>query len=462
MRQGGADNISYIDCDGNLVTGVTVPFLETICAHEIITPGCSNLIDIGLCAPCEPCCLPEVISATTSTEPPPEESGSGESGESGSSGSGESGSGSGGCVPIGTFDFILPDAALGVPYEYRQSLDVDGATPPFDIVIIDIPSWMSITVDPDTNEVVFSGTPDASGESNVFFNVTNCEDGLMEVGTFIFVDESGATANAGDDIIACAVDGSVVLSGSIGGTADNSIWTTFGDGTFDDATLLNATYTFGSGDIAANMALLRLTAYIGATPVADDDTTLFIVTSAIATFDYTVPNASEQYCRCEPSNPACVGNPISPNFTGGGFAGTFTGTAGLLFFDTGASPSPTGQVDIANTPVGTYTVTNTVDTGCGDPDVDTATIEILPLPEVIVEYPPGTFTTSDGDQSPVTTGSDPGIFFSSYSATPAGLTINASTGVISPSTSSPGTYTVTRIATTAFCPNSKTTFVIIT
>ena len=39
------------------------------------------------------------------------------------------------------------------------------------------------------------------------------------------------------------------------------LWTTSGDGTFDDDALLNATYTPGTGDIGNGLVTLTLTAY---------------------------------------------------------------------------------------------------------------------------------------------------------------------------------------------------------
>jgi hypothetical protein len=66
------------------------------------------------------------------------------------------------------------------------------------------------------------------------------------------------TANAGADAEIC--EGS---SHTLSGSATNQqsvLWTTAGDGTFDDATLTNATYTPGSGDIAGGSVMLTLTA----------------------------------------------------------------------------------------------------------------------------------------------------------------------------------------------------------
>lgn len=93
------------------------------------------------------------------------------------------------CVAIGVIEFSLPDASEDIAYEYRKSLEVDGATAPFNLVVTSKPDWMTIVVDEDTNEIVFSGTPtDPGGPDEVNFTITNCSgSGLLEVGTFITV-----------------------------------------------------------------------------------------------------------------------------------------------------------------------------------------------------------------------------------------------------------------------------------
>jgi hypothetical protein len=66
------------------------------------------------------------------------------------------------------------------------------------------------------------------------------------------------------------------------------------------------------------------------------------VTPAVATFSYGGP-----YCP-NAANP-------SPTFSGGGIAGTFSSTSGLVFVST-----TTGEVNLAASTPGTYTITNTI------------------------------------------------------------------------------------------------------
>jgi len=67
------------------------------------------------------------------------------------------------------------------------------------------------------------------------------------------------TADAGSDTLICGDD-----TYTLSGTATNQqsvLWTTNGDGTFDDATIAGATYSPGSDDITNGIATLTLTAY---------------------------------------------------------------------------------------------------------------------------------------------------------------------------------------------------------
>jgi gliding motility-associated-like protein len=66
-------------------------------------------------------------------------------------------------------------------------------------------------------------------------------------------------AYAGENITLCAPD-PLTLSQAAAMDYSALLWTTSGDGTFDDASLLNPTYTFGPNDIAAGGVILTLTA----------------------------------------------------------------------------------------------------------------------------------------------------------------------------------------------------------
>ena len=96
--------------------------------------------------------------------------------------------------------------------------------------------------------------------------------------------------------------------------------------------------------------------------------TVTISTAATASFSYP----GTPYCSGE-SNPA-------PVFSGGGIAGTFSSTAGLVFTNV-----TTGQVNLAASTPGIYTVTNTIPAGSGcGPVAATSTIEVKSGPTVSI------------------------------------------------------------------------------
>ena len=97
-------------------------------------------------------------------------------------------------------------------------------------------------------------------------------------------------------------------------------------------------------------------------PEVTATTNITITALPVATFSY--PNAS--YCQ-NSTNP-------SPVFSGGGVAGTFSSSPGLSL-----NPA-TGQINLASSTPGTYTVTNTI-ASSGDVQlvIATATITIDPV-----------------------------------------------------------------------------------
>ena len=136
--------------------------------------------------------------------------------------------------------------------------------------------------------------------------------------------------------------------------------------------------------------------------------------------------------------PFCTSQATAQNisFSGGSGAytgGTFSSTAGLTI-----NPS-TGAIIPSTSTAGTYTVTYLIPAsgGCAAVPV-TTTVTIDPLPTAVISYVGAPFCISVATAQPVTLTGTGGVF----SATPGGLSINASTGAILPSASAANTYTV--------------------
>lgn len=253
------------------------------------------------------------------------------------------------------------------------------------------------------------------------FSITGVQSGGTCVSTDIQTTTINAlpVVNAGSDQSICAGQ-TATLNGSITGGASTGIWTTSGSGSFNNSSLLNATYTPSSLDIAAGIVTLTLTSDDPAGPCGQvsDNLTLTIIPSDDAGFSY----ASGTYCS--------TGTDPTPSINTPG--GTFSFSPAGLVINTS-----TGTVDLdASTPQ-TYTITYTTNGAC--PNSSSVSFTITNGFDAEFSYS-GPYC--EGDTNPLpnhTTGSD-GV----YSATPAGLNfVNNSTGEIDLSGSSPGVYTVT-------------------
>ncbi|GAB2964090.1 hypothetical protein GCM10027048_36770 [Hymenobacter coalescens] len=296
------------------------------------------------------------------------------------------------------------------------------------------------------------------------------------------------------------------LGGTVGGSATGGTYTSSGTGTFSpNATTLNATYTPSAADVAAGTVTLTLTSTNpAACSAAAAQVVLSLTAPAVADFSYP---STTTYCAGSTSTvtptlgtgatagtfSSTSGLVIDPA-TGvinlaGSTAGTYTvtntlaatgacgavtatstvtitpaasaafsygagtycvsgtnptatvtGTAGGTFSSTtGLSlNATTGAINLAASTPGTYTVTYTVGTACSA--TATATVTITTAPVATFSYATANYCAgATGTVAPAFgTGASGGTFSST-----AGLSINASTGVINLAASTAGTYTVT-------------------
>ncbi|RZK47439.1 MAG: gliding motility-associated C-terminal domain-containing protein, partial [Pedobacter sp.] len=155
------------------------------------------------------------------------------------------------------------------------------------------------------------------------------------------------------------------------------------------------------------------------------------------------------------TDPARVCEPLTVDITAP--AVTAGSTAGITFqYYTDAA----GTITLANPSAiaisGTYYIRSTNANGCVS-DLEPVVVIIDPLPVATISYPGSPFCAATGTVPVTHTGTTGGT----YTVSPAGLTINGTTGQINPGTSTPGTYTVTYSFTNGTCPNTTTTTVTI-
>ncbi len=149
--------------------------------------------------------------------------------------------------------------------------------------------------------------------------------------------------------------------------------------------------------------------------------------------------SSGTYCTTSPNPTPAILNPAG---------GTFSAPAGLAFVN-----NATGQVNIAGSVPGTYTVSFASNAPC--PNITSAQISIVTVNNAGFSYN-GPYC--QGGVNPVAASSGGGTS-GTYSATPAGLIfVNTSTGEIDLSKSAAGTYTITNtIAASGTCPGGMST-----
>ena len=169
--------------------------------------------------------------------------------------------------------------------------------------------------------------------------------------------------------------------------------------------------------------------------------TVTVTSPTVVTLSY--PAAS--YCRSSATNPTATATPTG---------GTFSSTAGLSL------NTSTGTINLAQSQPGTYSVAYTSGGSC--PGTATASITITAAPTAGFSYAGG--SRCAGTTGTLTPTLAPGATAGTFSASPAGLSLNASTGAINLSQSQADTYTVTNsIAAANGCAaTSATTSVVLT
>ena len=235
------------------------------------------------------------------------------------------------------------------------------------------------------------------------------------------------------------------LAGTVTGSATTGTYTTSGTGTFSpNATALNATYTPSAADVTGGSVTITLTSTVAPCAPATATLALSIGRPAVATFTY--PTATT-YCAGSTST-------VTPTLGTGATAGTFTVSpaTGLTINAT------TGVITLSTSTAGTYTVTNTVAaSGACAAATATATVTITPATSAAFSYAASSYCVSGTtNPTPTITGTTGGTFSST-----TGLSLNATTGVITLASSTPGTYTVTYTVAGA-CGSSATASVTIT
>ncbi len=213
--------------------------------------------------------------------------------------------------------------------------------------------------------------------------------------------------------------------------------------------VISATITGNLGGVFSALSGLTLnTSTGGITPSTSTPGTYTVTYTTIGPCPQTSSSAititaSDSPTLSYPSYSSCINVDRSVSFTpsltiaGGGF---FVSPGGL------AIDSSTGVITPSISSVGSYTIEYTLPGVCSE--TVSVSFEILPADDPTFSFSESSYCSNLLNSIAPTILRTPGGIFS---ASPEGLSFNSSTGVISPSASTPGTYTVT-YTTSGLCP----------
>jgi hypothetical protein len=225
----------------------------------------------------------------------------------------------------------------------------------------------------------------------------------------------------------------------------------------------NVFRTGTSGGTYTSTSGLSINGSTGAVALATSTAGTYLVTYTVtaaggcAVFSTTAPitiNAAPNVTISYASSPYCSNVAIATVTRVGTSGGTYTSTAGLTI------NAATGEVNIATSTAGTYSVTYSVAAAGGCALFSTTTnITITAAPTATIAYTASLYCSNSGTANVIRTGTNGGT----YSST-TGLSINPTTGDVTLATSTAGTYTVTyTVAAAGGCAiYSTTTSLIIT
>jgi hypothetical protein len=300
---------------------------------------------------------------------------------------------------------------------YSSVLPVAGSILPNN----NIPNGINLTSNPIQQIVSAYTYCDTDGSATI-----NAGDTYTLVSTFTLTVNPAPTASIAGSTAICGGTGTTI---TFTGTPNATIAYNVNGGANQTIVLNGAgNATLPTGNLAINTTYSLVSVATAGPPVCSQPAVgaaiVTIVPPPVATFTYPTPVCKNGI------------NPF-PTFTGGGVAGVFSSSpAGLNFVNTS-----TGEINLATTPAGPYTITNTIAAAGGCPQV-TATFPIVinTAPSLTINPLPISSTLCIG-QSTVNLSVTP-TSFASYAWSPAaGLSaVTGSSVTANPSVAT--TYTV--------------------
>ena len=318
---------------------------------------------------------------------------------------------SSGCGDFTTTTDITVNAAPSASFSYPSSPYCQGSG--FAVVSFTgtpggtFSSISGLSIDPNTGTVDLAAS--IPGNYPVLYSITGGGCGDLYANAKLIINPSPNASISYPSSSYCNVSGiaSVNLSGTGGGTfsSDPGLSLNISNGDIDLAASTPGTYTV--------------------TYTVDQNGCSFSTNTDI-TID-AAPSASISYS----GSPYCSASGIASVNLSGTEGGTFSADPGLSL------NTSNGDVDLAASTPGTYTVTYSVTTICGTFEA-TTDITITAAPSASISYDGSPYCSNGGTASVNLNGTGGGIF-----SAVAGLSLNTSNGDVDLAASTPGTYTVT-------------------
>lgn len=296
-----------------------------------------------------------------------------------------------------------------------------------------------------------AGATSLSATNTVNPNFTNATAGSYVL-TYTVTDNRGCTGTDNITVTVNALPTSTIspdpASVCAGSTINVNGNPTGGSGTYSThtwtgtgATSLSATNTvnptFSNGTAGTYVLTYTVTDNLGC--VGTDNLTVTV--NALPTSIISPDPAS-----------VCAGSPLSLNGNPTGGSGTYSTHVWTGAGATSLSSTSIVNPNFTNATAGTYALTYTVTDNAGCIGTDNITVTVNPLDDASFSYTSNSFCQTGTNPLATISGTIGGTF----SATPAGLVIDPSTGEIDLAASALNTYTIT-YTTNGSCPASNTT-----
>jgi hypothetical protein len=330
-------------------------------------------------------------------------------------------------VPPPSSSVLTGDATICSGSSTNLSVAVTDGTAPYTVTVTDGTNNYTAT---GASPVSIPVSPSATSTYSIV-SVTGGGTGTGNTGSAIVTVVPAPAAiisYSGSPWCASSAAQSVIQTGTTGGTYSSTTGLTIDSST---GTITPSTSTVGTYTVTYTIAAASPCAALSVT------TSVTITAAPSATISY----ASSTFC----SSSSTLQSVIQTGTSGG----TYSSTTGLTL------DASTGAITPSTSTAGSYTVTYTLAaSGSCSPVSATTTIIIAAAPSASISYVGAPFCKSLTTEQLVSqTGSTGGV----YTASPAGLSINASTGAITPSASNPTSavvaYTVTySVAASSGCP----------